>query len=109
MPRMGTYLVEGYEPGLSAPQVRDLVARIQTGAEEVSRTGPGAIVHRLAMYAPEDEVCLHLFDATDRHCIERLAALTDLSVDRITATTVVGERGPSRFSGVPPAAVEPGS
>lgn len=109
MPRMGSYLVEGYEPGLSARQVRALVARIQTGAEEVSRTGPGAIAHRLAMYAPQDEVCLHLFDATDPGCIERLAALTDLSVDRITVTTVVVGRGPGRFSRSPRGAVEPGS
>lgn len=106
---MGTYLVEGYEPGLSTRQVRALVARVRTGAEEVTRTGPGAIAHRLAMYAPEDEVCLHLFEATDPRCIERLAELTHLSVDRITVTTVVGDRGPGRFSGLPRGSVESGS
>ncbi len=93
---LASYLVEGYEPGLTATTLAEVAERLRTLADELSRTGECRVVHRFALYAPEDEVCLHVFEACGPECVALVAERAGLSVDRIVvAITADGTtRGP---------------
>ncbi len=77
---MPSFLVEAYTPALKEHALTELVARALATADEMSRQGT-EVRFVQTIFVPEDETCLHLFDAPSpaaaREAAERAALLDD--------------------------------
>jgi hypothetical protein len=76
---MPTFLVESYEPRGRAPQqLPELEAR--------ARVAAGACGGRYirSIFAPQDELCLHLFESRSREGLERALAAEGFAGVRLT-------------------------
>ena len=94
MSRVGvrTFLVEAYEPrGRGAEALSALEARARAAATELSRSGSRTRYVR-TMFLPEDELCLHIFEAPSREAVLEAARIAGLADARITEAV---ERGSS--------------
>ncbi len=75
---MSEYLVEVFQPG-----TRPLdTARPRRAAEELARKGT-AVRYVRAIYVPDDEICLHLFEAPSAGAVAAAAERAELLADRI--------------------------
>jgi Protein of unknown function (DUF4242) len=85
-----TYVVEAYEPrGRGAEVLSGLEARARAAAIELSTSGSPARYVR-AIFLPEDEICLHVFEAPSREVVREAARRAGLTEARITEAV---ERG----------------
>ncbi len=76
--RMPTFLVESYEPRGRAQQLRELDTRAQAAA----RACGGRYIR--SIYAPQDELCLHVFEAPSSEGLERAATGAGFAGVRVT-------------------------
>ena len=74
---MASYLVEHYFPGWSAEQLEQATARLRAAARQVSREGM-AVHYLRGVFLPEDETCLHLFDAGSLEAVGEASRRADL-------------------------------
>lgn len=58
--------------------------RAAAAAAALSRRGR-AVRHVLSIAAPEEELCLHLFEAASRELVAEVAAEAELAFDRVWA------------------------
>jgi hypothetical protein len=85
-----TFLVETYEPrGRGAEALSVLGIRARAAAAALSRSGSRTRYVR-TMFLPEDEICLHVFEAASREAVLEAARLAGLTDARITEAV---ERG----------------
>jgi hypothetical protein len=95
-----TFLVEAYEPrGRGAEALSGLQARARAAAAELSRSGSRTHYVR-TMFLPEDEICLHVFEASSREVVLEAARLAGLADARITEAIEGGS--PARRSPLSP-------
>jgi len=78
------FILETYTPRLSASDLDDVVARAKnaTTGTEVS--------HIRTYLVPEDEMCMHVFEAPSSAAVHDVAARAGLEIERIIQT--VGEQ-----------------
>lgn len=76
-----SFVIEMYWPGMTAPLVHDLVARIR----EAAATDSGVSVLGCTM-APDDEVCFVCVDAPDGTLVRSLVTRLGLVGARVTTT-----------------------
>ena len=80
---MTTYLVETYMP--ATVDVAEVESRVSAAAAEL--TTPEAEVRYLrSIFVPDDELCMHLFDAASADAVSGVARRAGISVDRIAET-----------------------
>ena len=77
---MTTFLVEAYTP--ATIRIADVEARARCAADHLAKTGSDVHYVR-AIYIPEDELCLHLVDATSLEAANQLVRQAGISPDRI--------------------------
>jgi 20S proteasome alpha/beta subunit len=80
-----TYLVEHYRPGLHAPELGRLAARIREAVEELAREGASIRFVR-SVIVPEDESLLCLLDAASEQLVRDAYARAGIPFERISAT-----------------------
>ena len=88
---MTTYLVESYVTKLDEPGRQALVAAARAAADSLRREG-FPVSYLGSIFAPGDEMCLHLFEATSADLIRRASRRWALSCERIVE--VVESRDP---------------
>jgi uncharacterized protein YbaA (DUF1428 family) len=76
------YLVERYWPGVRAPDVRRLDARLFAAAGDVTY---GDVTYMGSVLIPDDEVVLFAFRARDESDVRAAATAVGLRCDRIVA------------------------
>lgn len=77
-----TFAAEVRVIGRSAGALPDIAARLRTSADAPSDNGRSARYLR-ALYLPEDERCLYLFEASSREAVAEAAQGSGLTVERI--------------------------
>lgn len=80
---MPSFILETYVTGLTPIELDELAERTKHAA-----TGT-AVVHVRSYFVPEDEMCMHVFEAPSREAVEELASAAGLEVERVIHT--VGE------------------
>ena len=87
---MRTFLVEAYEPrGRGAEALSVLETRARAAAADLSRSGSRTRYVR-TMFLPEDEICLHVFEAPSREAVLEAARTAGLTDARITEVVELG-------------------
>jgi hypothetical protein len=79
MPR---YLLETYVSRADAADLRDTIARIELAAHTLTTDGR-AVGHVRSTFLPEDEVCLHLFEADSPALVEEVSRQAGVAFERI--------------------------
>ena len=79
---MASYLIETYLPRLHAAEFSEASARAHQAAKRLSRQGR-PIRHLRSIFLPEDETCLHFFEAPDSESVREAARWAALACDRI--------------------------
>jgi uncharacterized protein DUF4242 len=75
-----TFLVEAYMP--ATIDVAEVESRVSAAAAEL--TTPEAEVRYLrSIFVPDDELCMHLFDAASADAVSEVTRRAGISVDRI--------------------------
>ena len=79
---MASYLVETYLPRLRAAEFGEASVRARLAAKRLSREGT-PIRHLRSIFLPEDETCLHFFEAPNSESVREAAQRAELPCDRI--------------------------
>jgi hypothetical protein len=79
---MTEYLLEIYLSRADAAWVERSVERTRLAAEELTREGT-PVRHVLAVFIPQDETCLLLYQAASAEAVQEAARRAALRVDRI--------------------------
>jgi hypothetical protein len=77
------YLVEWYQPALSAARLEETAREIDRYAAEVSKEGT-PVSRLLTLFMPDDEVAFCLFAARSSASVERACRRAALPFDRIS-------------------------
>lgn len=77
------YLVEWYQPALSAALLEETAREIDRSAAELSKEGT-AVSLLLTLFMPDDEVAFCLFAARSSASVERACQRAALPFDRIS-------------------------
>jgi hypothetical protein len=80
--RVSSYLVELYQPRSRADQLTQASARLRAAAAELSSEGT-PVRYLRGLFLPEDETCLHLFEADSREAVDEASRRAELAYDRI--------------------------
>ena len=81
---MPTFVVEAYEArGRGAEALSGLEERARAAAAELSRSG-SRVRHVRTTFLPEDELCLHVFEASSREAVLEAARRAGLPDARVT-------------------------
>jgi hypothetical protein len=81
---MTRFLVEAYTPATT--EIAAVEARARRAADHLAQAGT-AVHYVSAIFVPEDEMCLHLVDATSLESANDLVRRAGISPDRIVETT----------------------
>lgn len=94
-----SFLVEAYCPSSGPGDFAAVVERARA-ISSTSHDGPaGSPVRYVRSYlVPEDEMCMHIFEAASPEAVRRAAGLAGIEIDRIVETV----REPSRAKGRQP-------
>jgi hypothetical protein len=79
---MPNYLVESYLARSRGRDLQDLAARARQAAEALAREGKD-VKYLRSSFLPEDEVCLHWFEAPSYALVGEAAQRASLACDRI--------------------------
>jgi hypothetical protein len=79
---MPSYLVEEYLSRASGREFRELTLRARLAAEALAREGKD-VKYLRSSFVPEDEVCLHWFEAPTPALVDEVAKRALLEADRI--------------------------
>jgi hypothetical protein len=79
---MPSYLVEVYMPRSRAHEARATARRARAAADELSREGVPVRYVRTT-FLPDDETCLHLFEAASADVVEEASSRAELGRARI--------------------------
>ena len=87
---MTTYLVEAYMP--KTIDVAEVESRVREAAAELA--GPNAEVRYLrSIFVPDDELCMHLFDADSVEAVSEVTRRAGISADRIAEAASSANQG----------------
>jgi len=76
------YLVESYLPAVGGAEHKRVAARARDAAAELARAG--AALHYLdAIFVPEDEMCLFVFEADSPELVREAGRRAGFSVERV--------------------------
>ena len=78
---MPNYLVERYRSRSDPDSLRAVADRLVAGARSAAPHGSVRYVHTI--FVPEDETCLHLFEADSEADVRAVARQAGLQVDRL--------------------------
>jgi hypothetical protein len=78
---MPNYVVELYRSRSDSDSLRAAADRLAAGARNASRQGSVRYLHTI--FLPEDETCLHLFEADSEADVRAVARRAGLDVDRV--------------------------
>jgi len=78
---MPNYVVERYRSRSDPDSLRAMADRLAAGARSEARHGHVRYVHTI--FVPEDETCLHLFEADSEAYVWAVARRAGLDVDRV--------------------------
>lgn len=81
---MAQYLVEAYTPARRREDLRAVVTRVRNATAAMRRTGIDVRYLR-PILVPEDEMCLHLFEAPSAAAVGQASERAELSYERIVA------------------------
>jgi hypothetical protein len=81
-----TYVVEMYVSRARAGQRSKLDRRARAAAESLSAEGVPVLYVR-SVFVPEDEICLHFFDAPSREAVVEVARRAALKYERLVEAT----------------------
>jgi hypothetical protein len=85
---MGEFMLELYVSRSDRDAVLDLAERARTCAKQVQREG-AAVRLSIAIFVPEDETCLLVYEAASVESVRRCANLAGLPVEHIVEAIVV--------------------
>ena len=80
-----SYLAESYLPRIRRAELRDAARRAQLAAEALAEEGV-RVRHVRTSFLPDDEVCLHVFEAPSAEAVCETMRRAALAVDRIVET-----------------------
>jgi hypothetical protein len=80
---MHTYLVEHYQPGLSAAGLQDAAALVRRAATELGREG-SAVRYLRSTIVPGDEALLSVFTADSEAAVRETYARAGVPFERIS-------------------------
>jgi hypothetical protein len=83
---MGHFLVERYVSAAGQASLADEITRLSGGASEGVRL-------LLTLYTPEEESCLHIFDAPSLALVEHASRLAGVEFDRVSPVIRIGAGG----------------
>jgi hypothetical protein len=86
---MAHYVAESYFSKLRSLELEQMAVRVRAAAEELSWDGT-PITYLRSFFVPEDETCLHFFEAESVDAVREASARAELECDRIAETTSVG-------------------
>jgi hypothetical protein len=87
-PRLRSFLVECYSPGIERDEVAAAGDRSEVAAEALRRTGR-EIEYVRALLVPLDEVVFHLFVAQDASLVREAVSRASVTYERIVESIVV--------------------
>ena len=94
---MASYVVERYRSRSDPDSLRAVADRIATGARHGGP--PGTSVRSVrTIFLPEDETCLHLFEADSEADVRAVARRVGLEVDRLVHAEQVEPRDGGEIS-----------
>jgi hypothetical protein len=80
------FLVELFVPRTQAPTIDSHASRARTAAADVTREG-SPVRYVRAIFVPEDETCLLLFEALSVEAVHATLRRAALTADRVAAAT----------------------
>lgn len=83
--RTSSFLVETYYPGPDHRGFAELVERVRAAAADDRHDGP-TVRYVRSYLVPEDEMCMHVFEATSPDAVRRVASRAGIEVDRVVET-----------------------
>ena len=84
---MPNYVVERYRSRSDPDSLRAVADRLAAGARSATTLGYVRYVHTI--FVPEDETCLHLFEADSEADVRAVVRRAGLDVDRVLQTEQV--------------------
>jgi uncharacterized protein DUF4242 len=75
-----TYLVEAYMP--ATIDVAEVESRVREAAAELAMSA-AEVRYLRSIFVPDDEFCMHLFDADSVEAVSEVTRRAGISVDRI--------------------------
>jgi Nickel responsive protein SCO4226-like len=82
MSELRSYLAESHLPRIRRREVREAAARARLAAEALALEG-WRVRHLHTTFVPEDEVCLHVFEAASAEAVNEAMRRAALAADRI--------------------------
>lgn len=79
---MASYLVEAYQPKVSADGIAAIAVRARAAAQELAAAGT-PVRYLRCVFVPEDEVCFYAFDAPSADVVREATARAGLAYERI--------------------------
>jgi uncharacterized protein DUF4242 len=80
---MQTYLVEHYQPGLTAAELQEAAALVRTAAAALERDG-SAVRYLRSTIVPGDEAMLSVFEAGSEAAVQEAYARAGVPFERIS-------------------------
>jgi hypothetical protein len=77
-----SYLAESHLPRIRSAELRDAARRARLAAEALAAEGL-RVRHVRTSFLPDDEVCLHFFEAPSADAVSEAMRRAALAVDRI--------------------------
>jgi hypothetical protein len=81
-PVLRRYLAQSYMPRIRRGELREAANRARRAAEALAADG-ASIRHLRTTFVPQDEMCLHVFEATSTRVVEEAMHRAALAADRI--------------------------
>ena len=79
---MPIYLAESYLPRARQQAFRQLLRDARRAAASISQDGT-PVRHIRSTYLPEDELCLHVFEAESKEAVLAVTSRADVTFDRV--------------------------
>jgi hypothetical protein len=79
---MPSYFVESYQPRGRAGELADAIVRARLAASLLAAQGT-PVRHLRSAYVPDDEICLHLFEAASAQLACEASRRAGIAVDRV--------------------------
>jgi Nickel responsive protein SCO4226-like len=77
-----SYLAESHLPRIRRSELQDAASRARVAAEELASEG-WRVRHLHTTFVPEDEMCLHVFEASSIDAVNEAMRRAALAADRI--------------------------
>jgi Nickel responsive protein SCO4226-like len=78
-----SYLAESHLPRIRRSELQDSASRARVAAEELASEGWWHVRHLHTTFVPEDEMCLHVFEASSIEAVNEAMRRAALAADRI--------------------------